>query len=168
MVWCLYILLLLGCLIGLALVVITMPGLWLIAALGAAYALATHLHYLGGGTLIALACMALSGELLEIAVMGLEARRSGGRPRATLGAFIGGIAGGIVGSFIPIPIIGTILGLCLGCFLGAAVVEFSGGSSAGKSVKVGVGAARGRAFGVGAKFILGCVMLLLILWAAFP
>jgi uncharacterized protein YqgC (DUF456 family) len=166
MVWVLYFLLLLVSLLSLVLVILTMPGLWLMTAGAAGYALATH--HLGVKALLVVTLLAIAGEIVEVAVMGREARRAGGRRGTGLGAFVGGIVGALLGSFIPIPILGTILGLCLGCFFGAAAVEWMGGSRADKSIQVGIGAAKGRAVGVGCKFAIGCVMILLIIVMAWP
>ncbi|HUB26988.1 MAG TPA: DUF456 family protein [Tepidisphaeraceae bacterium] len=168
MTWVLYFLLLICGAIGIALLIVTMPGLWLIAAGAAAYAILTRLHYLGLRSLLILFLMALTGEVLEVALMGREAGRAGGRRGTGLGAFIGGIVGATAGSFIPIPIVGTILGLCVGCFFGAAIVEWMGGGATRKSIEVGIGAAKGRAYGLGTKFIIGVAMLLVILVMAFP
>jgi uncharacterized protein YqgC (DUF456 family) len=168
MSWIFYFVVLFVSLIGLAMLIITMPGLWLMTAAAAAYALMTRLHYLGARSLLVLFLMAVTAEVLEVLLMGREARRAGGRRGTGLGAFIGGIVGAFAGSLIPIPIVGTILGLGLGCFFGAAIVEWFGGGQAKKSIEVGIGAARGRAYGLIAKLIIGGAMLLLIIVMAFP
>jgi len=166
MVWILYFLLLISGLIGLVLVILTMPGLWLISTMAAVYALFTH--HLGLKALAALVVLSLIAEVLELTLMGREARRAGGRRGTGVGACVGGVFGSVLGSLIPIPIVGTIFGLCLGCFIGAAAVEWLGGSRTRKSIEVGIGAAKGRAYGVASKLIIGCAMILLIMIEGWP
>jgi uncharacterized protein YqgC (DUF456 family) len=168
MIWLLYILLLLTCLTGLLLVLLMLPGLFLMAAASGVYTLLTRAHYLGIRTLLMILLLAVIAELLEMSLGGLVTRRAGGSAGAITGATIGGIAGGIFLTFIPIPIIGTIVGICLGTFLGAAGVELLAGRAKTHSIGVGVAAVKGRIGGVIAKLMIGTAMLLLILWAAWP
>jgi uncharacterized protein YqgC (DUF456 family) len=167
LIWIYYILLILISLGGLALVLVTLPGLWVMTAASAVYALATHEHHLGPRTLLVLFLLSLGAEIVELTAGGAAARKAGGGRRASIGALIGGIVGGIVGSFV-LPLVLTIVGICLGAFVGAAGFELLGGGEAIHSVRVGWGAAKGRFLGVILKLGIGIVMLLLILIAAFP
>jgi uncharacterized protein len=168
MIW-VYYFLLLGCAaVGLLLVLFTLPGLWLMTAAAAAYALLTHGRVLGVHVLWTLLILTVIGELLDWLAGAVGVGRAGGGRNAKIGALVGGIVGGIFLTFIPIPIVGTILGICLGSFIGAAGAEWYGGGQAAHSLRVGVGAAKGRVAGFIAKLILGGVMMLLILCAAFP
>ena len=81
MVWIYYMLLLLVAAAGLFMVMLTLPGLWLMAAASAGYCLLTHRHYLGGRTLIALLILALLSEAAEIGIGGAAARKAGGGRR---------------------------------------------------------------------------------------
>jgi uncharacterized protein len=167
MIWLYYILLLLISLTGIALVTVTLPGLWLMTGAAAIFALATHERGVGVKTLLVLFLLSLIGEVLEFTAGGAAARKAGGGRRAAVGSLIGGIVGGIVGSIV-LPLILTIIGVCVGSLVGAAGFELLGGGEAIHSLRVGWGAAKGRFFGVVIKLVIGAAMLLLILIAAFP
>lgn len=167
MIWVYYMLLILFALGGLALVAVTLPGLWVMTAAAAVFALLTHERGVGIKTLFALFFLSLGGEILELTAGGAAARKAGGGRRAAVGALVGGIVGGILGSFV-LPLVLTIVGICLGSFVGAASFELAGGSEAGHSLRVGWGAAKGRFFGVAVKLVVGVVMFLVIVFYAFP
>jgi hypothetical protein len=167
MIWLYYGLLIVISLCALALVVVTLPGLWVMTAAAAIYALLTHERHLGFKSLAALFILSLGAEILEMTAGGAAARKAGGERRAAIGALLGGIVGGIVGSFV-FPLVLTIVGVCLGSFVGAAAFEFLGGGEAAHSLDVGWAAAKGRFVGVMMKLAVGIVMLLLVLIAAFP
>jgi len=152
---------------GLFMVMLTLPGLWLMAAASAGYCLLTHRHYLGGRTLIALLILALLSEAAEIGIGGAAARKAGGGRRGMIGGILGGIAGGLLGSFI-FPLVLTVVGVCLGSFVGAAAFELLGGEAADHSLRVGLGAAKGRFLGVIGKLCIGLVMFVVIAWKALP
>jgi uncharacterized protein len=167
-VWVYFVLLIIFLGAGMVLAVFTLPGLWLMTAAAAGYALITHEKYLGWHTLVVLLVLALLAEILEFALTGAAAKKAGGGFRAAAGGIIGAIIGGIFLSFIPIPIVGTVLGICLGSFLGAAGVELLAGRETAGSLKIGWGAAKGRFMGIVTKVTIGVVMGVIILWRAFP
>jgi len=167
MIWLYYVLLILIAVCALALVVVTLPGLWVMTAAAAIYALVTHERHLGFKSLAALFVLSLGAEILEMTAGGAAARKAGGERRAAIGALLGGIVGGIVGSFV-FPLVLTIVGVCLGSFVGAAGFEFLGGGEASHSLDVGWAAAKGRFVGVMMKLAVGIVMLLVTIIAAFP
>lgn len=167
LVWLYYILLILIAVGALGLVFVTLPGLWVMTAAAAVYALITHAHFLGRDSLIALFVLSLAGEILEMTAGGAMARRAGGGRRGAIGAIIGGVVGGIVGSFV-LPVVLTIVGICIGSFVGAAGFELLGTGDANLAVRVGLEAAKGRFFGVVIKLAIGVVMICIILVAAFP
>jgi uncharacterized protein YqgC (DUF456 family) len=100
MIWLGYFFLLLVALAGWALVVLTWPGLWLMTGAAAAYALATHAHYLGVRTLLVLLGLTIAAEILEWVLAKSAARKSGGGTSGAVGAFVGGLAGGIAASAV--------------------------------------------------------------------
>ena len=167
MIWLYYILLILFAVCALALVVVTLPGLWVMTAAAAIYALLTHERHIGFKSLAALFVLSLGGEILEMTAGGAAARKAGGERRAAIGALLGGIAGGIIGSLV-FPLVLTIVGVCLGSFVGAAGFEFLGGGETAHSLGVGWAAAKGRFVGVMMKLVVGIVMFLLVVIAAFP
>jgi uncharacterized protein YqgC (DUF456 family) len=165
--WLYYILLLLISIGSLALVVVTLPGLWVMTAAAAVYALLTHEAFIGHKSLIALFLLALVAEVIELTAGGAAAKKAGGSRRAAIGALLGGIVGGIIGSFV-LPLVLTIVGICIGSFVGAALGEITVAREATQALRVGWGAAKGRLFGVLLKLAFGAVMFLVILIAGFP
>ena len=105
----------LGCLV---LVVIGLPGTWIMIGLAVAVELLDR-HYLdaadpetyGWWAIGACAALALVGEVLEAGAGAAGTRAGGGSRRGMVGAMIGGIVGAIVFTpLIPIPIVGTLIG----------------------------------------------------------
>jgi hypothetical protein len=156
----------------LALVVIGLPGNWLMAVS------AVLLNWWGPGraagsppmfstgVLIAIAGLALAGEACEFGAGLAGAKQAGGTRRGALGALIGALAGGIVGTFF-IPLLGSLVGACVGAALGAWALELTGGRSQRASLKSGVGAGVGRLAGTLAKLGAGIVIWLIVAVAAF-
>ena len=147
MLWLYYILLILVLFAGLALVFVTLPGLWIMTAAAAIYTLAPHEHRLGHKTLLTLVLLSVIGEILEFTAGGTAAQKAGGGRRAAIGALLGGITGGIVGSFL-LPLVLTIVGICIGSFVSGAAFELAGGGEAVQSLQVGSGRSEGRFVGV--------------------
>ena len=58
--------------------------------------------------------------------------------------------------------------MCFGTFLGAIFGELGGGNEVGQSLRVGVGAAKGRFLGTMSKVMFGIVMLLITMCTALP
>lgn len=164
----LYILLLVFLLCGLAITVMTLPGLWLMLLSAGLYAAATHFRFIGLRTLVILLVMAALGEIIELGFQSGGAKKAGAGRRGMWGALIGGILGGIFLSMVPVPVISTLIGVLVGTFAGAMIGELSGGREVGHSAYVGFGAAGGRLLGTLTKLCLGGVMMIVTLWMAFP
>ena len=152
---------------SLALVIMTLPGLWLILGCAAIYAWLTQFAFIGWWTLGTLAVLATVAEVIDTFSAGAGAKRAGASRRGIWGAVIGGILGGILLS-IPLWVVGTLIGVCIGTFAGAIIGELSGGGELGRSAWVGVAAARGRFTGTLVKLGFGCVMFVVILVMGFP
>jgi uncharacterized protein YqgC (DUF456 family) len=135
----------LGCLIGVALTVLGLPGTWLMV-LGALGIEAWRPELLSWSAIITAAVMALLAEVAELAAGAVGAKKAGGSKRAAMGAIVGGVLGGIVGTFVlPIPIVGTVLGAAIGSGAAAAVLELSvDGRTMEQIRRVGWGAFFGR------------------------
>ena len=168
--WLYYLLLFALLLCGLALTVMTLPGLWLMLAGAGGYAWATRGQYIGWKTLLFLFVIAAVAEVIEFTSSGTGAKKAGGGKGGMWGALLGAVIGGIVLSIALsfIPILGTLVGVCIGTFLGAMLGELIAGRELGKSAWVGVGAAKGRLFGTFIKLGFGCVMLVVILAIGIP
>jgi uncharacterized protein len=140
-------------LLSLVLIVLGLPGLWIMVASAVTYNLIVPGDPIGWFTLVAVAVLALVAELLEFTMTGRYARKYGGSRRAGWGAIIGGMIGAFVG--VPVPIVGPIIGAFVGSFCGALVAELTGGSSAGDATRVAKGALIGRVVSTVLKIGIG-------------
>jgi len=153
----------------LVLVLFGLPGNWLMV-------LSTCLvawwkwdqRVFSGWTLIAIAALALLGELIEFLAGMLGARRSGASWRGSISAVFGAIFGALLGTFIiPIPFLGTVIGASVGAGLAVWAIEVSRGELAEHSLRRGVGAGIGQFVGITSKIMLGLAIWLVIAVAAF-
>jgi hypothetical protein len=140
-------------LLSLVLIVLGLPGLWIMVASAVTYNLIVKGDPIGWFTLVAVAVLALVAELLEFTMTGRYARKYGGSRRAGWGAIIGGMIGAFVG--FPVPIVGPIIGAFVGSFGGALVAELTGGASAGDATRVAKGALIGRVMSTVLKIGIG-------------
>lgn len=150
--------------LSLVLIVLGMPGLWIMVASAVTYNLIVPGDPIGWFTLVAVAVLALVAELLEFTMTGRFARKYGGSRRAGWGAIIGSIVGAMVG--FPVPIVGPIIGAFVGSFLGALLAELTGGSTAGASTRVATGALIGRVVSTVLKIGIGFTIGIWIFIAA--
>jgi len=163
-----YIILLVVLFLGLAINVLGLPGLWLMVAAHAVYALATGWNrYVGWPSLIAMIVLALIAEAVEFFAGAAGSKAAGGRTRGAIGAVVGAFIGAILFSFIPLFIVAQVVGACVGAFVGAAVMEFTD-KDLRHSLRVGVGAAKGRFVGIVGKLGIGIVMLFVSVLTAWP
>jgi uncharacterized protein YqgC (DUF456 family) len=140
-------------LLSLVLIVLGLPGLWIMVATAVTYNLIVPGDPIGWFTLVAVAVLALVAELLEFTMTGRYARKYGGSRRAGWGAIIGGMIGAFVG--FPVPIVGPVIGAFVGSFCGALVAELTGGASAGDATRVAKGALIGRVMSTVVKIGIG-------------
>lgn len=150
--------------LSLVLIVLGLPGLWIMVASAVAYNMIVAGDPIGWFTLVAVAVLALVAELLEFSLAGRYARKYGGSRRAGWGAIIGGIIGAMVG--FPVPIVGPVIGAFLGSFCGALVAELTAGASAGDATRVAKGALIGRVMSTVLKIGIGFTIGIWIFIAA--
>ena len=150
--------------VSLILIVLGLPGLWIMVATAVTYNLMVPGDPIGWFSLVAVAVLALVAELLEFSLSGKYARQYGGSRRAGWGAIIGGIVGAMVG--FPVPVVGPVIGAFVGSFVGALVAELSAGSSAGDATRVAKGALIGRAVSTALKIGIGFTIGIWIFFAA--
>lgn len=150
-------------LVGLALVALGLPGLWLMVVAVVAYGLLTDFQRIGAWTIVTVVALATIAELLEAWLGFGLARRYGGSQRAGWGALLGGLVGAIVG--VPVPVIGSVIGAFVGAFAGAVVFEYSK-SGASTAFRAGWGALVGRVAATAAKISIGVVIAVVALFAA--
>ncbi len=166
--WLYYLIMLLLLLVGLFVNILGLPGLWLMVGAYGVYAWATGWNlFVGWPSLIAIIVLALIAEAVEFFAGAAGSKAAGGRKRGMIGAVAGGFLGAIFLSVIPIPVVAQIIGACLGAFIGAALMEFTD-KDAAHSLRVGVGAAKGRFVGIVSKLGFGVAMFVVAVVAGFP
>lgn len=151
-------------LLSLILIVLGLPGLWIMVASAVAYNMVVAGDPIGWFTLVSVSILGIIAEVLEFTMSGQYARKYGGSRRAGWGAIIGGIVGAIVG--FPVPIIGPIIGSFVGSFIGALAAEMTAGTTAGDSTRVAKGALIGRVVSTVLKIGIGFVIGIWIFIAA--
>ena len=140
---------------GLFLIPFGLPGLWLMIGV---VAFGTFTGKVAWWILALLIVLGIIAELLEFLAVKKMSDRHGGSRLAFVGAILGGLAGAIIGA--PVPIIGSLIAGVIGTFAGAALVtawEQRGLNQA--AMRVGMGAALGRAAAVAIKVAVAVVVL---------
>lgn len=166
--WLWYVLLMaLAQIVGLFLNLLGLPGLWVMLAAAGIYAFVTHLLHIGWPGLIAMFLLAVAAEIVEFVAGAAGSKKAGGTKRGMLGAIVGALIGGVFGTGF-LPIIGTLVGAILGAFVGAAIVELLIRQDVEHSLRVGIGAAKGRFWGTVFKSAFGIAMMIIALWAGWP
>jgi uncharacterized protein YqgC (DUF456 family) len=158
------VLLVVCCVVGLLLVPLGLPGLWVMVLGVIGYGWLTGFRTVGVATIAIVVGLALIGEVIEWWLGFWFAERYGGSRRAGWGALVGGIVGAIVG--VPVPVIGSVIGAFVGSFIGAAVFEYTRQLSAGVALRAGWGAVLGRAAAAGLKMALGLAIAVIGAFAA--
>lgn len=162
--WFLILALLFTDLVGLILVPLGLPGLWVMVLGVVGFGWLTEFRTVGVGTIGIVLALAAVGEVVEAWLGFRIARRYGGSSRAGWGALLGGILGAIVG--VPVPVVGSVIGAFVGSFAGAAAFEYTRSLTVGGATRAGWGAVVGRAAAAAVKVALGLVIAVLGLVAA--
>jgi hypothetical protein len=158
-----------GCLL---LVLMQLPGIWvmLILAIGVQLADVAWVHgsdaTAGWWAIGIAAVLAIIAEILEGLSSAAGAKVGGGGRRGMWGAFIGGVLGAIVGTpLIPIPVLGTLIGAIAGAFVGALIGETTGANAGAMrdAVAPAAGAAAGRAAGTLIKTGVGLAVWVVLI-----
>lgn len=156
--------------LGVLLVVLQLPGTWLMLV---ATALLAWWYYepqplISVWTLGALLALAVIGELFETAAAAHGSRKAGGTKTGAIISIFGAIVGAIVGTVvILIPVVGTVLGACVGAGLGAIVGDLMRGRRLVDAGAAGRGAAVGRFWGTIGKTVVAVIMWVVTAVAVF-
>src|SRR5256714_15527545 len=129
-------------LVGLAIVPLGLPGLWIMVAGVLAYGWLTAFRTVGIATIAIVLAIAFLGEIIDNWLGFRFAKRYGGSTRSGWGALLGGLVGAVIG--VPVAVIGSVIGAFLGSFIGAAVFEPSYSRHARVPARPGWGAVTGR------------------------
>lgn len=153
----------------LLLVLLMLPGNWLMVATTAAVAWwQWDRGMFSAWTLVVIVLLAVLGEVVEFFGSARGVSRAGGSRRGSLGALLGGLPGGLAGTvLIPVPILGTLLGVCVGACVGAMVLELTRDPSKRRAGRLGLAAAKGAVTGTMLKFLIGVVIWGVVAVAAF-
>ena len=151
-------------LVGLAIIPLGLPGLWLMVIAIVGYAFIDGFTHVGWGTIALVIVLAGIAEALEAWLGFRFAQRFGASKRAGWGALVGGLIGAVVGT--PVPLIGSVIGAFVGAFVGALAFEYFGGSDARAGLGAGFGAVLGKATGAATKIAVGIVIAVIGLYAA--
>ena len=157
-------LLILFCLLGLVLLVLGLPGTFLIAGAAAVYGWATGFASLTTATVVWLFVMAVAGEVIEFA-----SAAAGGRAKASRRVTIAAIAGAVVGGIFGAPFffgVGALLGALGGAFAGATLAATAEGKTGDAAIRHGVDALRGRLLGFIVKSAIAVAMTVVAVGAA--
>src|SRR5947207_15604072 len=109
------------CLLGLVLVPLGLPGLWIMVAGIVGYGWLTDFRSVGVATIGAALGLAFLGEIVEAWLGFRLARAYGGSRRGARGAVAGGVVGGAAG--VALPVFGGGVGGVVGVFVGCAPFE---------------------------------------------
>lgn len=155
--------------VWLLLVLLMLPGNWLMVATTAVVAWwQWDERMISPWTLIVLVGLAVLGEVVEFFGSARGVRRAGGSRRGSLGALLGGLPGGLLGTvLLPIPVVGTLLGLCAGACVGTLLLELTKDPSSRRAGRLGLAAAGGAVRGTLLKFLIGIAIWTLAAVAAF-
>lgn len=168
--WVYYVFLLALLVTGWLLNILGLPGLWLMLLSHISYGLATGWgNYVGWESVIAIFVLCVLAEIVEFVAGAAGSAKAGGSKRGMLGAIVGGLVGGIIGTVIlPVPVLGTIVGAVGGSFAGAAGIERMINPDNQRAIDIGIGAAKGRFWGILIKSGFGLVIGLVSAIAAIP
>ncbi|MBA2564417.1 MAG: DUF456 domain-containing protein [Gemmatimonadetes bacterium] len=155
-------LLLLACAIGLFLIPVGLPGLWIVAGAPVLHRLLVPASELSLGWIGLGLGLALLAEVAEALLGVLTARRFGATRWGMWGAFLGSIAGAIALSPL-FPVVGTLVGAFAGAFAGAFLLEWKKSRTFRAGWRAGLGAFVGRVAAMAVKTGVGVAIVTLVL-----
>jgi hypothetical protein len=152
--------------VGLLLVPLGLPGLWVMVAAGVAHQLLVGPSAIGWVAVGVVTGLATVAEILEFTVSVRYTRKYGGSRRAGWGALLGGLAGAFMG--VPIPIVGSIVGAFVGSFVGALVAEYSVARDHGAAGRAAWGSLVGRVVATVVKTAIGIAIAVILIVRSWP
>ncbi|MDA0577255.1 MAG: DUF456 domain-containing protein [Verrucomicrobia bacterium] len=118
-----YALIVLLCLAGVALSMVSLSGTWAVALAALSARLLPGEATVGWGLVLGYIVVSALVEGVEAVAGVWGVQRRGGSRMAGLAAFVGGLVGLVLGGFIPVPPVGSLLGMLAGSFSLVYVVE---------------------------------------------
>jgi len=150
---------------GVVLVLLQLPGTWLMLAATGAMAWWRWEHQLiTVWTLVLLGVLASLGELVEFLGPAWGAAKEKTSRRAVVLAVVGGVAGAIVGTVVLafLPVLGTLIGAVVGSGLCSMLGDLWAGREWEPALRGGKGAAIGRFWGALGKLVIAVAMWVLV------
>lgn len=152
--------------LGVALTVLTLPGIWLAIAVAVGCELWRG-EMFSPWTLGAAVLVGVVAEVLELVASAFGAAKAGGTRRGAIGSLVGALVGAILGTPV-FPVLGTILGGAIGAGLGAMIAERHNDRKTWREAsRIGTGAAIGRLTATIVKSGLSIVVALILIVGAF-
>lgn len=148
------------------LVLITMPGTWILLAVVLVFQ-AFQGDLVEWSTLGVCAGLAMLGEIIEVVASALGATKVGGSKRAAVGSIVGALVGAVVAApwLFPIsPILGGAVGAGLGALMAEKTIKERGWKH---SAKVGTGAAVGRLIATVCKSAIAAIVAIIIMYTVW-
>lgn len=155
---------------GVFLVLLQLPGTWLILGATSLMAWWRWDHQLFTlWALVTLLLLAILGEVVEFLGAAAGAAKEKSSKRAVVLAVVGGVVGALVGTVALafVPIIGTLIGAVVGSGLFSMLGDLWAGREMELAWQAGKGAALGRLWGAIGKVIVAGVMWLVVAVALF-
>lgn len=153
--------------IGLMLVVLALPGIWLMLAVAAGCQWWTGGAMFHPATLWVCLGLGVIAEIVELLASAVGTSRAGGTKTGAMGALAGGLVGAIAGTPLAPPI-GTILGGAAGAGLGALAAEkLLKSQSWSDAARIAAGAAVGRLVATVVKVLIAALIGLILTVAAW-
>jgi len=143
-------------LVGLAMIPLGLPGLWVMVGGILVYGWLTGFRTVSVVMIAIILAIAFLGEIIDNWLGFRFAKRYGGSTRSGWGALLGGLVGAVIG--VPVAIIGSVIGAFLGSFIGAAVFELSYFAPRRRCRARGLGAVMGRIAAAAVKIAFGIVI----------
>lgn len=150
---------------GVVLVLLQLPGTWLMLAATVAMAWWRWEHQLiTVWALIALTVLALLGELVEFLGPAVGAAKEKSSRRAVVLAVIGAVVGAIAGTVLLafLPVLGTLIGAVVGSGGGSMLGDMWAGREWEPALRAGKGAAIGRFWGALGKLVIAVAMWVVV------
>lgn len=135
-----------------------LPGNLLIFMLAILYGFIDGFSNFTVGDVVLVFAVYLVGELAEIGMGALWAKREQASRRAIVWAFLGAVLGGLAGTLL-LPLAGSIAGVLMGCFSGAYFAEASITGDRWQAMRVAKCVLQGQICGIIIKCTAGISMI---------
>lgn len=145
---------------GLILSFFGISGTWIVAVAAMLYNVINWNWTIPPIWLMILIILCIVGELLELILGAITARRY----KASKTAMISSMAGGIIGAVVGIPglLFGSILGMLIGSFLGAVIAELMLEKDVSTALRIGTAAFIGGIGGKLGKLLITVAMIVIV------